>query len=61
MDGTQEYRIEHGDTLSELALRFGVTIGALMRANDITDPHRIYAGDALKIPAQPAATPDKPA
>ena len=45
------HTVEHGDTLSELASRFGVTTEALMAANpDIVNPDLIYVGQRLNIP-----------
>lgn len=39
-----------GDTLSEIARRTGTTVQALVDANDIEDPDRIYVGQSLVIP-----------
>ncbi len=45
------HTVEHGDTLSELASRFGVTTEALVAANpDIVNPDLIYVGQRLTIP-----------
>ncbi len=55
--------IQPGDTLSKIAARHGVSAEELAKANNITDPNRIQAGQALTIPAQskdkavPAAPP----
>jgi LysM repeat protein len=49
------YVVQQGDSLSGIALRFGVPIGDLMRANDLTDPNRISVGQRLIIPAGPVA------
>jgi len=49
------YVVQQGDSLSGVALRFGVPIGDLMRANDLTDPNRISVGQRLIIPAGPVA------
>jgi murein DD-endopeptidase MepM/ murein hydrolase activator NlpD len=52
------YTVRPGDTLGVLATRFHVPIGALVRANHITDPNRIVAGAQLVIPgATPGAVP----
>ena len=48
----QEYRIQAGDTLGAIAVRFGVTVDEIMRANDITDPDRLMVGIVLIIPAE---------
>ena len=54
------YTVRPGDTLSVIAARFGVTVGALAGANGISDPNRVIAGRALNIPGgggQPAPPP----
>lgn len=43
------YTIQPGDTLSEIALRFGTTVNALQRLNGITNPNLIYAGNTIRI------------
>lgn len=50
------YTVQAGDTLSEIAARFGVSVEALAQANGITNPALIRAGQVLIIPA-PQATP----
>ena len=44
------YSVRAGDTVSRIAARLGVSESDLLRLNGITDPHRIYAGQALRIP-----------
>ena len=44
------YVVRPGDTLSGIAKRFGVSVGALTQANGITDPDRVYAGASLQVP-----------
>ena len=44
------YVVQAGDTLSEIADRFGVPMIALVGANAISDPHLIVEGDLLMIP-----------
>jgi hypothetical protein len=46
------YRIESGDTLSELARKYKTTVSALAKANGITNPNLIVAGAGLKIPGR---------
>ena len=56
----QTYVVKKGDTLSEIALRFGVSVQALAAANGITDPRLIRPGQVLVIPlpgVTPSATP----
>ena len=51
--GTAEYTVQSGDTLSEIAAKNNTTVAALMKANPgITDPNLIYAGSTLSIPGQ---------
>ena len=47
--------VRQGDTLSEIALRHGVTVAQLMTLNAIADPNRIYPGQRLRLAAEPAA------
>jgi LysM repeat protein/uncharacterized protein YvpB len=44
------YVIQRGDTLWLIAQRYGITVSALMGANGLSDPNRIYFGQALTIP-----------
>jgi LysM repeat protein len=54
---SRTYRVKPGDTLSGIAVRFGLSIGQLLAANpQITDPDRITAGQVIVIP--PPNAPD---
>lgn len=44
-----EYTVQPGDTLSEIALRFGTTVSKLAQLNGITDPNKIYPGQVLRL------------
>lgn len=64
------YTVRRGDTLLKIGRRFGVTVQALIAANNIDTPDRIMAGQTLNIPgttaksppeAQPTATATTPA
>jgi len=44
------YVVKPGDTLSSIADQFGVSQDAIQRANNISDPNSIEAGQTLKIP-----------
>lgn len=46
-----EYIIVNGDTLSEIALKYDTTVGALMALNNITNPNLIYTGSVMKVPS----------
>lgn len=52
----QTYTVKAGETLSEIAARFGVSSDELAEANGITNPALVRAGQVLVIPS-PATTP----
>src|SRR2546428_3702834 len=60
--------VQPGETLYRIALRYGVTVGALAAYNGLSDPTLIHSGQILNIPptgardrAKPAPKPPKPA
>lgn len=58
------HSVQPRDTLSAIAAQHGVTVDALVAANDLADPDRILVGDELTIPDPPdtpAAGADAPA
>jgi LysM repeat protein len=42
--------VKSGETLSAIALRYGVTVAAIQAANGIKDPNKIVVGQKLVIP-----------
>lgn len=55
------YTVRYGDSLSKIAVRYGTTTSAIMYANHIRNPNRIYVGQKLWIPGyQPAPHPPYP-
>lgn len=46
------YRVQPGDTLYTIALRFGVTVRSIVNANNLADPDRLSIGQELIIPPQ---------
>ncbi len=46
---TQDYVVRSGDTLSEIALKFGTTVQELVELNQISNPNLIFPGQVLKI------------
>lgn len=49
-DTTKSYKIKSGDTLSQIAQKYGTTVATLKKLNDIKDVNKIYAGRSLKLP-----------
>jgi LysM repeat protein len=45
------YVVRPGDSAFLIARRFGIDQGALLAANGITNPNRVYAGQVLTIPS----------
>ena len=48
-----EHTVGVGETLSEIAKAYGVTVGVIAEANDITNVHSIRVGTKLFIPVSP--------
>lgn len=46
------YRVQPGDTLSEIAGRFGVRVETILWANSLRSPDRLEVGQELRIPAR---------
>ncbi len=44
------YRVQPGDTLSGIASRYGITVDAIVAANNLPNRSVIYAGETLTIP-----------
>ena len=60
--GTGTHTVSRGDTLSEIAVRYGTSTASLAAANGVADPNLIRVGTRLTIPTHtpPAnATPTK--
>jgi LysM repeat protein len=45
--------VQKGDTLRAIADKFGVSVEALVEANEIADPNAIVVGQYLTIPKEP--------
>ncbi len=62
LGGEGVHVVQSGETLCAIALRYGVTVQTLIRANGLTNPNYIYTGQELAIPhtdvPQPEATPE---
>ncbi len=49
MDKKIYYTIEKGDTLYKIANKYKVTIGSIVKLNNIVDPNKITAGNRIRI------------
>ncbi len=49
------YTVQPGDTMGDIALELGVSVDALMRANRLTNPDTLSAGQVLLVPLTPQA------
>ena len=43
------YTIKRGNTLTQIARMYGVTINSIVRLNNIKNPNLIFAGERLRI------------
>jgi LysM repeat protein len=46
----ETYRVQPGDNLYRIALRFGVTVADLLAVNSLENPNRLFVGQELFIP-----------
>lgn len=53
---TTSYTVKKGDTLSEIAAKYGTTYQTLASYNGIANPNKIYAGQVIKIPNGTSST-----
>ena len=51
------HTIEPGETLSQIAESYGISLTELMELNSITDPDAIVSGQILVLPAPSDAAP----
>ena len=49
----EQYTVQTGDTLGDIAQKYGISVEALEQANGISDPNLIAVGQTLNVP-QPA-------
>ncbi|MCL2068208.1 MAG: M23 family metallopeptidase [Treponema sp.] len=45
-----EYRVQRGDSVSKIAGQFGISMGAVITSNSLSNAHRLREGQALRIP-----------
>ena len=58
--GPGQCRVDPGDTLSGIAVQFGVSLQDLIAVNGITEPDLIFPGMILDLPAAAPAAPALP-
>jgi len=57
--GSGNYTVKTGETLSEIAERYGTTVDRLMQLNDLRSPQDLWAGSRIQVPG--ASAPSRPA
>jgi len=57
---TFEYQVQPGDTLFDIALRFGTSVEALAEVNGLESAQVVWAGQVLKVPATAPPAPPSP-
>jgi len=60
--GGTTYTIQSGDTFSDIAAEFGITVDELLAANPGIDPRGLVAGDVIRLPSgvEPGAPRPEP-
>lgn len=46
------YKVQRGDNLSDIAMRYGTTVSQIMELNDLASPHFIRAGQLIEMPVE---------
>lgn len=59
-DEEEVYIVQAGDSLGAIAGRFGVSVAALVDANNLTNPDFVFSGQRLVIPVPGRANPAEP-
>ncbi len=58
---TVVHRVSRGDTVYGIARRYGTSPEKVIALNGLTQPRRLQPGQALKVPARPGTSQDRPA
>ena len=53
----EQYTVQPGDTLMQIANRYGVTVEQIVEANQLANPDLLEVGQLLEIPAPPPGDP----
>ena len=54
--GPPRYRVQRGDTLAQVAERYGVSVETLARLNHLRTSARLHAGGTITVPETPSVT-----
>jgi LysM repeat protein len=54
------YTVRPGDTMGDIAVELGISIDALMKANNLANPDTLSAGQVLIVPVTPEAASANP-
>jgi murein DD-endopeptidase MepM/ murein hydrolase activator NlpD len=52
-----QYTVVRGDTMFSIAQKYKITVDALVQANNLANPSKIFVGQVLCIPAAATSTP----
>lgn len=52
-----QYKVQSGDTLSSIAVKYGTTVEEIAAANNLTAPYQIFVGQTLCIPVGSSVQP----
>jgi LysM repeat protein len=55
--GSGNYTVKPGETLSEIAERYGTSVQRLMQLNNLRSPQDLWAGSRIQVPGAAAARP----
>ncbi len=50
---TKPYTIKPGETLAQIAQRYGLTVQQLAALNGISNPNHVQAGQEIRVPKRP--------
>ncbi|MFP4458681.1 MAG: LysM peptidoglycan-binding domain-containing protein [Candidatus Zixiibacteriota bacterium] len=55
----QKHKVKHGESLSLIAHKYGTSISALVKANQISNQHKLSIGQTLMVPVKSTSSPSK--
>jgi LysM repeat protein len=60
LSSTRSHVVAKGETLTQIAKQYGVTVDEIQKANNIQDAKKLQSGQTIKIPgaASPSASPE---